>query len=228
MKFTDESANSLTVTIGFIYGAIGLLGKDYDMPVAVLSALSLGLAVDFAIHFLEHTRVMRERYGSWEKTAGPVFGEPARAISRNVIVISVGFLPLLPTPLLPYRTVGIFMAAILGTAGVATLLILPALVTKLEKRLFRSRHACCPSCDCLLCMAASISAVLVVVLNVHQFLQTGWDKLTTLSAIAVPLLLVGCWLASRRNTCKTTQPVAAQEQTTNNEDRVPSKGGSKQ
>ena len=42
----------LTVTIGLIYGVIGLIGKDYDMPVAVLSSLSLGLSVDYAIHFL--------------------------------------------------------------------------------------------------------------------------------------------------------------------------------
>lgn len=33
----------LTVTIGLIYGVIGLIGKDYDMPVAVLSSLALGL-----------------------------------------------------------------------------------------------------------------------------------------------------------------------------------------
>ena len=36
----------LTVTIAVIYGIIGLVGKDYDMPVAVLSALTLGMAVD--------------------------------------------------------------------------------------------------------------------------------------------------------------------------------------
>ncbi len=196
----------LTVTIGFIYGAIGLVGKDYDMPVAVLSALSLGLAVDFAIHFLEHTRVMRAKYGSWEKTAGPVFGEPARAITRNIIVISVGFLVLLPTQLLPYRTVGIFMAAILGTAGVATLLILPALVSKLEQPMFRERKVCCPSCDCLLCMAAAVSAVLVVVLNVHQFLRVGWNSLSSASAVAVPLLLLACWFMARRRTCKIGAP----------------------
>ena len=41
----------LTITIGLIYGAIGLIGKDYDMPIAVLGTLSLGIAVDFAIHF---------------------------------------------------------------------------------------------------------------------------------------------------------------------------------
>ncbi|HPB32483.1 MAG TPA: MMPL family transporter, partial [Candidatus Sumerlaeota bacterium] len=42
----------MTVTVGVIYGFIGFIGKDYDMPVAVLSALTLGLAVDFGIHFL--------------------------------------------------------------------------------------------------------------------------------------------------------------------------------
>ncbi len=46
----------LTFTIGIIYGVIGLIGKDYDMPVAVLSSLTLGLAVDFAIHFLQRSR----------------------------------------------------------------------------------------------------------------------------------------------------------------------------
>jgi len=33
----------MTVTILFIYGSLGLTGKEYDMPVAVLSALTLGL-----------------------------------------------------------------------------------------------------------------------------------------------------------------------------------------
>lgn len=46
----------LTITITFIYGAIGIVGKDYDMPIAVLSALTLGLSVDFAIHFWQGQR----------------------------------------------------------------------------------------------------------------------------------------------------------------------------
>ncbi|MGA6925427.1 MAG: MMPL family transporter, partial [Desulfosarcina sp.] len=48
----------LTITITMTYGLIGLIGKDYDMPVAVLTALSLGLAVDYAIHFLTRSRMM--------------------------------------------------------------------------------------------------------------------------------------------------------------------------
>ncbi len=129
----------LTVTIAFIYGIIGLVGKDYDMPVAVLSSLSLGLAVDYAIHFLARSREMAANYPSWKETIGPVFGEPARAITRNVIVIGVGFLPLLAAPLVPYKTVGFFISAILLFAGIASLLILPATIKLLEKYLFKKK-----------------------------------------------------------------------------------------
>ena len=126
----------LTVTIAVIYGLIGFVGKDYDMPVAVLSALSLGLAVDYAIHFLARSRQLAITYGSWHNTIGHVFGEPARAIARNVIVIGVGFLPLLAAPLVPYQTVGVFISAILVLAGAVTLLLLPSLITVFSTHLF--------------------------------------------------------------------------------------------
>ncbi|QDV04915.1 MMPL family protein [Planctomycetes bacterium Poly30] len=131
----------LTLTIALVYGAVGLMGKPYDMPVAVLSSLALGLAIDFAIHFLARARREVERQGSWAAALPVMFDEPARAISRNAIVIAVGFLPLLFAPLVPYQTVGVLLAAILGISGVATLLLLPALLGTFERVLFRSRAA---------------------------------------------------------------------------------------
>ena len=126
----------LTITVALIYGLIGLIGKDYDMPVAVLSALSLGLAVDFAIHFLARSRQAHRHSGSWPETVHQLFGETARAISRNVIILGAGFLPLLAAPLVPYQTVGIFIAAIIFLAGAVTLLLLPALMSYLNIYLF--------------------------------------------------------------------------------------------
>jgi predicted RND superfamily exporter protein len=132
----------LTVTIAVIYGAIGLLGKDYDMPIAVLSSLSLGLAIDYAIHFNARSRHIFAKFGDWPRTLTAVFGEPARAILRNVIVIGVGFLPLLLAPLVPYQTVGVFISAILLLAGAVTLVGLPALITIFQHSLFARRsHA---------------------------------------------------------------------------------------
>ena len=127
----------LLITIVVIYGIIGLVGKDYDMPVAVLSALTLGMAVDFAIHFLERARVEYAETGSWQKSVGLMFREPASAITRNVLVIAIGFLPLLAAPLIPYKTVGIFLCAIMALSGAVTLLALPAILKLLEKVLFK-------------------------------------------------------------------------------------------
>jgi uncharacterized protein len=126
----------LTVTVGMIYGIIGIAGKNYDMPVAVLSSLSLGLAIDYAIHFLARSRELRKNHTSWRETIPQMFGEPARAITRNAIILGAGFLPLLAAPLVPYQTVGVFIAAIIGLAGIASLMILPAAIQILEKRLF--------------------------------------------------------------------------------------------
>jgi len=131
----------LTVTIAFIYGIIGLIGKDYDMPVAILSSLSLGLAVDYAIHFCARTRAIHERIKSWKEMAGEVFGEPARAIFRNVVIIGCGFLPLLLAPLVPYQTVGVFISAILFLAGLTTLVVLPALITLFQRVLLKEERA---------------------------------------------------------------------------------------
>jgi predicted RND superfamily exporter protein len=127
----------LTVTITFIYGLIGWVGKDYDMPVAVLSSLTLGLSVDFAIHFLERSRELTRKYGSWKDAIWHMFQEPAMAISRNAIIISIGFTPLLFAPLVPYKTVGFFLATIMAVSWLATLFILAALITGLQKYLFK-------------------------------------------------------------------------------------------
>jgi len=192
----------LTVTIALIYGVIGLVGKDYDMPVAVLSSLTLGLAVDFAIHFLARSRVEVARAGSWAAAVGPTFGEPARAITRNIIVVAVGFTPLLLAPLVPYQTVGMLMAAILAVSGVVTLFVLPALARLLASRLFRTSAPMANSCNCAVCFASSVASVAVVAISIHQYAALGWTTLTWTGAIAVPVFALICGRLSRRQACR--------------------------
>ena len=118
----------LTITIGLIYGIIGFIGKDYDMPVAILSSLTLGMAVDFAIHFIERFRHLALNEKDFKTAFMKMFDEPATAIMRNIIVIALGFLPLLLSPLVPYQTVGFFLSAIMIVSGIGTLIILPAIM----------------------------------------------------------------------------------------------------
>ena len=126
----------LTLTIAFIYGLIGWLGKDYDMPIAVLSALTLGLSVDFAIHFLQRARDIYADTKDFKLMMQMMFEEPAAAISKNAVVIAIGFTPLLLAPLVPYITVGFFLATIMAVSALVTLMMLPALLKLLSRWAF--------------------------------------------------------------------------------------------
>ncbi|MGB1262673.1 MAG: efflux RND transporter permease subunit [Cognaticolwellia sp.] len=121
----------LTFTITMIYGLVGWLGKAYDMPIAVLSALTLGLSIDFAIHFIQRLRELEKEQQSLSTALQMMFQEPSRAIARNAIVIAIGFTPLLLSPLMPYITVGFFLASIMVLSALVTLVLLPALMTLL-------------------------------------------------------------------------------------------------
>lgn len=193
----------LLITITVIYGIIGLVGKDYDMPVAVLSALTLGMAVDFAIHFLERARSSYAETGSWKKSSAEMFGEPARAITRNVLVIAIGFLPLLAAPLIPYKTVGIFLCAIMALSGAVTLLALPAIIKLAEKVLFKgAEEPKSLTCNCAFCLILSAATVVLIAMNLHQYWAHGWGKLAVMSIIAIPIMAIICGIMSRRQACK--------------------------
>jgi predicted RND superfamily exporter protein len=126
----------LTITIMAIYALIGYIGKPYDMPIAVLSSLTLGLSIDFAIHFIQRMRTIYKRTHDFKEAYNEIFEGAGRAISRNVLVIAIGFIPMLFSNLVPYITVGSFFLAIMLVSGTVTMLLLPALTRTFSNALF--------------------------------------------------------------------------------------------
>ncbi|MEA2081722.1 MAG: MMPL family transporter [Elusimicrobiota bacterium] len=192
----------LTVTIAFIYGIVGIAGKDYDMPIAILSSLTLGLAVDFAIHFLMRSRATKVGTMSWRNTTIKMFHEPARAISRNIIVIAVGFLPLLAAPLVPYKTVGVFLATILFVAGITTLLILPALMKIFAKQLFPHHTSRLFFCNRRACTVSSVTLAAVAVINFNLYQKIGFVQTGLLMFVFAGLSAFVCVKLSKKEKCK--------------------------
>jgi len=125
----------LGLTVLLSYGLLGLFGVGFTMPIEVISALSLGMSVDFAIHFVER---FRQRYGATQDLKEAInwtmFG-PGKAIVRNAVILFMGFIVLWFAPLTPYITVGLFIAAIMVLSSVTTLILLPALIKLFEHKL---------------------------------------------------------------------------------------------
>ncbi|MGC1952576.1 MAG: efflux RND transporter permease subunit, partial [Gammaproteobacteria bacterium] len=130
----------LTFAITLSYALAAVVGKQYDMPMAVCSALTLGLSIDFAIHFIQRYRYNLTRLnGDLSAANGVVFGETARAIVRNALVIAVGFSPMVFSPLGPYQTVGVFFALLMLFSALTALGLLPGLLKLTHGRLWQAK-----------------------------------------------------------------------------------------
>ncbi|MCC7202496.1 MAG: MMPL family transporter [Nitrospirae bacterium] len=118
----------LLFTIIIIYGFVGFIGKDFDMPVSVLSAMSLGMAVDFAIHFIRRFQQRYEEDRDIEKALLWTAARPGKGIIRNAILFASAFSVMIFAPLTPYVTVGLFIAGMMAISSLMTILFIPAII----------------------------------------------------------------------------------------------------
>lgn len=129
----------LLFTILLLYGVVGYAGKDFDMPISVLSCLSLGMAVDFSIHFIAR---FKERMASTGADKDGTIDallwtaeRPGKGIVRNAILFAAAFSVMLFAPLTPYITVGAFIASMMTLSALFTMILVPALIMLFKDRL---------------------------------------------------------------------------------------------
>ena len=132
-----------------------------------------------------------------------MFKGPARAITRNALVVAIGFLPLLVAPLIPYRTVGFFMFMIMLTASIGTLLILPAIITGFPSIVFEEKKKGI-TCSCGKCVLMSLIIAASVIYVLLGYNITRWNVATVAAVIVVVLLSGVCSFISRRKACLNT------------------------
>ncbi|OGS01818.1 MAG: hypothetical protein A2V88_12755 [Elusimicrobia bacterium RBG_16_66_12] len=136
----------LLFTVILIYGAVGFMGKDFDMPISVLSCLSLGMAVDFSIHFINR---FRQRIEEGRAAPGPesieealvwTAARPGKGILRNAVLFAAAFSVMLFAPLTPYVTVGAFIVSMMLLSAILCFVYIPALIVLLRKWLFAAEE----------------------------------------------------------------------------------------
>lgn len=130
----------LIFTILLIYGVIGFVGKGFDMPISVLSTLSLGMAVDFAIHFVKRFKQRLVEENDLHKALIWTVERPGKGILRNALLFSLAFSVMIFASLTPYITVGIFIASLMMVSAFLTLIYLPAFIILFQKFLMPKKE----------------------------------------------------------------------------------------
>lgn len=138
VKWAIISYIPLLFTILLLYGVVGFSGKDFDMPISVLSCLSLGMAVDFAIHFV--SRLKQRLAESKEPLTDALLwtaARPGKGIMRNALLFASAFSVMLFAPLRPYITVGAFIVSMMLLSAIMTIIYMPALIVLMKGWLFK-------------------------------------------------------------------------------------------
>jgi predicted RND superfamily exporter protein len=101
-------------------GVMGVAQIPLDPTTNMISAIALGVGVDYAIHFLWRRRRRRESLQVAAETIGP-------SIASNAIQVAVGFSVLALSDMIPMQRFGLLIALTMILSAIATFILLPVL-----------------------------------------------------------------------------------------------------
>ena len=121
----------LTAAIGF--GVMGLLDIPLSTTTALLASITIGIGIDYAVHFIDRYRINLEKTGPGLETMVATMGHSGRAILFNAVVVVSGFLVLLLSAFPPNRALGALIALGMFVSFVATVTVMVHLLQGGEK-----------------------------------------------------------------------------------------------
>ena len=121
----------LTAAIGF--GVMGLLDIPLSTTTALLASITIGIGIDYAVHFIDRYGVNLARTGPGLETMVATMRHSGRAILFNAVVVVSGFLVLLLSAFPPNRALGALIALGMFVSFIATVTVMVHLLQGGEK-----------------------------------------------------------------------------------------------
>ncbi|MEM8921926.1 MAG: MMPL family transporter [Actinomycetota bacterium] len=118
----------ILMVVAWLYAVMFLAGFAINLVTATIAAVSIGIGIDFAIHFIVRYREELGRHGV-RATAVRITGEgTGLALVASAISSAVGFGILAFAPMPLFAAYGLLTAIMILMALVATLVVLPSLL----------------------------------------------------------------------------------------------------
>jgi predicted RND superfamily exporter protein len=118
----------ITFTLFMLFGVMGAAGIPLDVATVLLGSISMGIGIDYTVHFLSRYRLELERGMDRRSALLATLTTAGQAILINVVTVSAGFLSLLLCSLFPLRNFGLLIAVTMVSSGASALSLLPAML----------------------------------------------------------------------------------------------------
>jgi hypothetical protein len=122
----------ITATISF--GVMGLLGIPLSTTTALMSSISIGIGIDYAVHFIDRYRENTRKTKNMELAIQRTMHHSGRAIVFNAAVVIAGFMVMLFSVFPPNRELGFLVSLNMFTSFVGTVTVMVLIIE--QKKLF--------------------------------------------------------------------------------------------
>ncbi len=116
--------------IAILLGAMGYAGIPLGIATSMFVAVTIGVAVDFAVHFSHAYRRGRRAGLAHEPALTATLASAGRAIRWNAVILALGLSVLALSALKPNRSLGLLLSTAMITCYGTTLVLLPRLLEK--------------------------------------------------------------------------------------------------
>jgi hydrophobe/amphiphile efflux-3 (HAE3) family protein len=128
------AAVPLALAMLLLFGLMGYLGIELNIPTAMLSSIMIGVGVDYTIHFLWRYREERRGGLGPGEAVRTALTTSGRGIVFNAFSVVVGFCVLIVSTFFPVRFFGILVVVSISACLVGALLLLPAILLIVRPR----------------------------------------------------------------------------------------------
>jgi len=132
--------------VGIVFGLISWNGLAVDIGTMITASVALGIAVDGTLHLITWFQIGIQQGLTRREAVAEALSHCGPAMWQTSTAVGLGLLMLYPADLLLIKRFGWMMSALIGTALVADVIFLPALLagplgSLIQKTLLRSKSA---------------------------------------------------------------------------------------
>ena len=118
----------IVLVLLWVLGSMTIIGIPYNVVTALITALSIGIGVDYTIHIIHRFTEELEALGSVEQATTETLATTGSALVGSALTTALGFGVLLFSPLIPFRQFGLVTGITIIYALVVAIAVVPPML----------------------------------------------------------------------------------------------------
>ncbi|UCF10235.1 MAG: RND family transporter [Candidatus Bipolaricaulota bacterium] len=132
------AAIPLLLTVAFSMGIMAYTGQPLDVMTLMVSAIAVGIGVDYSIHFISRFRREYRAHRDATRSLQATIRSTGRGITYNALTVALGFFILVFASFKGIRMFGLQIALTMIVSALSAISIIPAILTEWTPRFLES------------------------------------------------------------------------------------------